>query len=163
MKTRDMAASGVMAALVCVATYFFIVPIPATQGYFNVGDAMIMVAALTFGPIVGAIAGGIGASLADVLLGYSYFAPFTLVIKGIEGALVGLILTRIRSKSMLKIPLAWMVGGLEMVSGYFLVEYFIFAYGAQAFVEVPANFVQMLVAGVVGIPVSLSLKRVLKI
>jgi len=163
MKTIEIAASGVMAALVCVATYFLIVPIPATQGYFNVGDAMIMVAALTFGPIVGAIAGGVGASLADVLAGYSYFAPYTLIIKGIEGALAGLILTKIKRQSFLKIPLAWMVGGLEMVSGYLLVEYFIFGYGSAAFVEIPFNLVQMLVAGIVGIPISLTLKRVLKI
>ena len=55
--TKQIAASGVMAALVCVATLFIVVPVPATQGYFNVGDAMVMVAALTFGPLVGAIAG----------------------------------------------------------------------------------------------------------
>lgn len=160
---KEAAATGIMAALVCVATYFLIIPIPATQGYFNVGDAMIMVAALTFGPIVGAAAGGFGASLADVLAGYSYFAPFTLLIKGIEGALAGWILFKIKRQGSLKILLAWIVGGLEMVAGYLLTEYFIFGYGSAAFVEVPFNLVQMLVAGIVGIPISLALTRVLKI
>jgi uncharacterized membrane protein len=44
MRARGLAASSIMAALVSVATIFIIVPIPATQGYFNVGDAMVMVA-----------------------------------------------------------------------------------------------------------------------
>lgn len=163
MRTKEIAASGIMAALVCVATLFIIIPIPATQGYFNVGDAMVMVAALTFGPIVGAIAGGIGASLADVLGGYSYFAPFTLIIKGIEGALAGWILIGIKRQGFLKILLAWLIGGLEMVSGYFISEYFVLGYGDAAFVEVPFNLVQMTVAGLVGIPISLILRRKIQV
>jgi len=51
--TRETAASAVMAALVCATTMLIQVPIPATEGFFNIGDAMIMVSALTFGPIVG--------------------------------------------------------------------------------------------------------------
>jgi uncharacterized membrane protein len=157
--TKQIAASGIMAALVCVATMFFVVPIPATEGYFNIGDAMVMVAAITFGPIVGAFAGGVGAGLADALSGYSYFAPYTFFIKGIEGLLAGLIVASGRRQSSLKIVLAWVVGGLEMVTGYLVAEYFFLGYGAAAFVEVPFNFVQMSVAGLVGIPVSLALRR----
>jgi len=159
--TKQIAASGVMAALVCVATLFIVVPIPATQGYFNVGDAMVMVAALTFGPLVGAFAGGVGAGLADVLGGYSYFAPYTFIIKGIEGLLAGWILTS--GKKTVFLIVAWVIGGLEMVVGYFVAEYFFLGYGAAAYAEVPFNFVQMAVAGLVGIPVSLALRRMAKI
>ena len=31
------------------------------------------------------IAGGIGSALADILTGYSHWAIFTLIIKGLEG------------------------------------------------------------------------------
>jgi len=158
--TKQIAASGIMAALVCVATMFFVVPIPATEGYFNVGDAMVMVAAITFGPIVGAFAGGVGAGLADVLSPYSYYAPYTFCIKGIEGFIAGWILTRGRRPSLMKIVLAWLVGGLEMVAGYLVAEYFFLGYGAAAFAEVPFNFVQMAVAGLVGVPISLALRRI---
>ncbi len=85
-------------ALVCVATIIFYIYVPATRGFFNVGETMIYVAALLFGPITGAFAGGVGASLADVLLTYWYYAPATLVIKACEGAVVG-ILGRRRPKS----------------------------------------------------------------
>lgn len=162
MKALELTATSIMAALVCVATLFFIVPIPATQGYFNVGDAMIVTAAIVFGPMVGAIAGGVGASIADILAGYAYFAPFTLIIKGIEGAIVGVIYSKMKSGFFSKLFIAWIIGGLEMVAGYFIVEYLILGYGSAAFVEAPFNITQMLVAGIVGIPLSLALKRVLK-
>ena len=161
--TRELAASAVMAALVCVATMLIQFPIPATQGFFNVGDAMVMVAALTFGPVVGAIAGGLGSSLADFLGGWYVWVPFTLIIKGIEGLLAGWILSiGGEDQGSLRLVLAWMVGGLEMVAGYFLVQVFMYGLGA-ALVEAPFNFVQMAVGGIVGIPVSLALKQRLRI
>ena len=73
--TRELAVSTVMAALVAVATMFIQIPIPATEGFFNVGDSMIMVAALTFGPVVGAVAGGLGSALADFLGGWYVWVP----------------------------------------------------------------------------------------
>ena len=79
-----VAAGAIFAALVAAVTLTIAIPIPATSGYFNFGETLIYVAALLFGPFVGAIAGA-GASLADLLLGYGIFAPGTLVIKGVEG------------------------------------------------------------------------------
>ncbi len=103
MKTRDVALTGLMTALVLVITRAFVLPIPQTKGFFNLGEAGVYMAAVLFGPGVGALAGGIGSALADVTLGYAQYAPFTLVIKGIEGALVGMI-ARGTSRQ------AWIVG-----------------------------------------------------
>lgn len=161
--TRELAASAIMAALVCVATMLIQFPIPATQGFFNVGDAMVMVAALTFGPVVGAIAGGLGSSLADLLGGWYVWVPFTLIIKGVEGLLAGWVLKRgDGNPGSLRMVVAWIVGGLEMVTGYFLVQVYMYGFSA-ALVEAPFNFVQMAVAGIVGIPISLALKKRLRI
>jgi len=91
MKTRDIALTGLMTAMVLVITRAFVLPIPQTKGFFNLGEAGVYMAAVLFGPAVGALAGGIGSALADLTLGYAQYAPFTLVIKGVEGALVGLI------------------------------------------------------------------------
>lgn len=91
MKTRELALAGLMCAMVLVITRAFVLPIPQTKGFFNLGEAGVYMAAVLFGPRVGALAGGIGSSLADLSLGYAQYAPFTLVIKGIEGALVGII------------------------------------------------------------------------
>lgn len=56
----ELAIGAVFAALVCVATLALTLGIPATGGYFNIGEIVIYVAALLFGPIVGALAGGVG-------------------------------------------------------------------------------------------------------
>jgi uncharacterized membrane protein len=81
-------------ALVTASTLLIKIPVPVTQGYINLGDAAVIIAALLFGPRTGLIAGGIGLALADWLGGYAHWAPFTLIIKGLEGFLVGLIATR---------------------------------------------------------------------
>ena len=159
---REAAASGVMAALVCVATMLIQIPIPATEGFFNVGDAMVMVASLTFGPVVGGLAGGVGSALADALGGWYTWVPFTLIIKGAEGIVAGLIAGGRRENTPRRILAAWVCGGLIMVSGYFIVQVFLYGLGA-ALVEGPFNLVQMTVAGVVGVPISLALKSRLRI
>jgi len=157
--TTLIALAAVMAALVCIATIFIQVPIPATDGFFNIGDAMVMVAALTGGPIVGAFAGGIGSSLADLLGGWYVWVIPTLIIKGIEGFLTGWILRK-GEKNLQNIIFAWIIGGVEMVFGYFLVQVYMYGLSA-AMVELPFNFVQMAIAGIVGIPLSHALKKVI--
>ena len=159
---RELAASAVMGALVCVATLLIQIPIPATKGFFNVGDALVIVSALTFGPFVGLFAGGVGSSLADLIGGWYVWVPFTLVIKGIEGFLTGAVIVLDEEQGRKKLILAWFIGGLEMVAGYFIVQYYMYGFSA-AFVEVPFNIVQMAVSGIVGIPLSVVLKQRIKL
>jgi len=68
--SREIAAIGVMGVLATVATMVFTFLIPATSGYFNFGDAIVMSTALIFGPVIGALAGGFGSGLADLLGGW---------------------------------------------------------------------------------------------
>lgn len=157
LNTRQIAAIGVMGALTTIATMIFQFPIPATSGYFNLGDAIVMTTALTFGPIVGAIAGGLGSGLADLLGGWYNWVIFTTVIKGAEGFIAGRLAGPSEGRTIQKTLIAWVAGGAIMVLGYFIVQ--VFMYGlAAAMVEAPFNMVQMLVAGVVGVPISLALK-----
>ncbi|MGH2436917.1 MAG: ECF transporter S component, partial [bacterium] len=91
MRTRELTVLALLIALTTAATMVIRIPVPATQGYLNLGDSMVYVSALLFGPLAGLVAGGIGSALADWLGGYAQFALYTLVIKGLEGLLVGLI------------------------------------------------------------------------
>ena len=151
----QLALAAVFAALVCVATLAIVISIPATSGYFNLGETVIYIAALLFGPLVGAVAGG-GASIADMLVA-AQFAPGTLVIKGFEGAIVGILnkkLQKITRSLTLSAAVSIIIGGLEMITGYFIYEQLVLGYPfAVALVEVPFNIVQMLVGLVVAIPV----------
>ena len=145
----------VMSALVTVGTLIVQIPNPL-GGYFNVGDVMIFVAALTFNPLVGGVAGGLGSAIADII-GFPLFVLPTLLIKGLEGLLAGLIADR---KSVLRDVVAVVVAGCEMVLGYFLVELFVLQWGlGGALAEVPVNVAQIVVGGLVGIPIALVLRR----
>jgi len=104
-KARLIASSALSIALVFIATSSISIYIPATRGYFNLGDSMIFLTTLLFGPVVGGLAGGIGSMLSDVFLGYIVYAPATLVVKGIEGFLTGSLYRIIRDKTYR----AWMV------------------------------------------------------
>ena len=85
----DLSVTAVFTALACVVTMVFSIYVPATEGFFNIGESMVFLSALLFGPFVGAFAGGVGSMLADLLLGYPHYAPATLIIKACEGAVVG--------------------------------------------------------------------------
>jgi uncharacterized membrane protein len=146
--------TAIFIALNFVVTYWIQIPIPATGGYINVGDIAVMFTALLFGPIIGGIAGGVGPMLADIFSPYIVYAPATLIIKGIEGFLIGLIsnprhyLKRISYRDILAV----IIGGFLIPIGYFLYEAFILGLGvAIALVEMPGNFFQFIIAAVVSI------------
>jgi uncharacterized membrane protein len=148
--------SGIMASLVTVATVLVQIPNPATGGYINFGEIMIFVSALIFGPVVGGFAGGVGSFFADIAFGYGLFAPYTLVIKGIEGVIAGSISNRFSVK---RDALAVVLAGSVMVIGYFLAEFYPLQLGWAALTEVPGNILQIIVGAVVGIPVTLALRK----
>jgi uncharacterized membrane protein len=160
--TKKIVLSGLMLAVVFLATYFIKIPYPL--GYWNMGDAAVIISAAFLGPIGGFIAGGFGSALSDVALGYAIFAPFTLIIKGLEGVIVAIIYRRLAVKGenstkyngFLPIIVASAFGALLMVSGYFITELLILPvfvpdYGiVAAFAELIPNLAQGAVAVVVG-------------
>jgi len=158
----QLAIATIFAALVCATTIMFIINIPATSGYFNLGETVIYIAALVFGPYVGAIAGGIGASIADMMLA-PQFALGTLITKGIEGTIVGFLNRKLakRISPALSAIIATTIGGLEMVAGYFIYEQLVLSYSmAAAATEIPFNIVQMLVGLIVAVPVQRIVLRI---
>jgi len=120
--TLNIAMAAVFAALVCIATIIFRIEIPATSGYFNIGETIIYITALLFGPFVGAFAGGLGSAIAD-MIGYPVFAPGTLIIKGFEGAIVGFLNKKMFTKTsrfnwrIFTIVLGLIVGTLLAIIG----------------------------------------------
>jgi uncharacterized membrane protein len=234
LTTTQLALTPIFTALVTIATMVFTISIPATSGYFNIGETIIYITAILFGPYVGAIAGGVGAAISDMILAPVYW-PGTLITKALEGAIVGFLGRRaIKAGSELRwkmftlvlglitgilliiiglsyytgevqlffgipppasptvtffVPSAfwyllgalvivliayvgfrlepefgWLVfaillGGLEMVAGYFLYEQFIL--GKAAILEVPVNIGQMLIGLILAVPIAKAVWRAL--
>ncbi|MCD6560102.1 MAG: ECF transporter S component [Palaeococcus sp.] len=151
-----VAISAVMTALVAVITIAIRVPTPATSGYINIGDTMVMLSGVLFGPLVGAFAGGFGSALADALGGYPHWAPFTLIIKGVEGWIVGYLVSK--RSDFTVVLIATILGGFLMVSGYFFVGVYLYGFGA-ALTEVPGNTLQAVSGIIVGGGVGYLIKR----
>lgn len=154
MNTGELMMAAVFAAAVCIATIVFPIPVPATSGYINLGDSMIFISALLFGARVGGIAGGVGSAIADILLGFGSWAPFTLVIKGTEGYVVGHLS---KKNSVLWSIAAVVVGGAIMVTGYFIVEVVLYGLPA-ALVELPGNLFQAGSGLLIAVPVATLVK-----
>jgi len=154
--TIHVALSVVLAAAVTVSTMLIRIPVPATTGYLNFGDIMIFVSGLLFGGAIGGFAGGVGSAIADII-GFPAFAPYTLVIKGLEGFLAGSIRN---GKSLARDVIGWAVGAVAMVLGYFVAEAYIMGFGVgAALIEVPANLLQVTSGAIIGIPVTRILRR----
>lgn len=149
----QFALSAVMASLVTVGTMIIRIPNPM-GGYFNLGDVMIFVCALTFNPFISGFAGGVGSAVAD-MIGFPMFAVPTLIIKGLEGFLASLVTNK---KNVFRDVLAVTVAGSEMVIGYFLAEVYLWGFGG-ALAEVTGNITQIIIGGFIGIPIAYLLRR----
>jgi len=145
MKLKKIVYTGLMIAVVFVLTRF--TAISFTVGYFNLGDIGIILTSSILGGFSGMIAGGVGSALADISYGAMIFAPVTLVVKGIEGYLLGILLNRYKDK--IKPLPAISVSLAFMVFGYFIATVFLFNLEA-ALADSLSTLIQAVVSVVVG-------------
>ena len=127
-EAQQLVKVGIIAAfatLAFIGTIILRIPIPATGGYFNLGDTFVMLAGLLYGPLVGGLVGLIGPAAADAV-GYPPYILATGIVKGFEGVAVGLLSGGRKSDSMGKAIGALIVGMLIIVVGYYLFEAFIY-------------------------------------
>jgi uncharacterized membrane protein len=158
---RSSARQALLMALVATATMVLrlpTLPTPATEVYINLGDVVIVAAALLFGLWARAVAGGVGSAMADVLGGYAHWAPFTLCIKALEGAIVGWIfrgqLATLRA--YLLAGFAGVAGVISMFLGYFSVEWMLYGPG-PALASAVGNAVQAASGVFLGVPLAIFL------
>lgn len=144
-KARTTASLAISIALVTLGTMAIRISIPATSGYMNLGDSMIFVSATILGRRYGLIAGGLGSALADILGGFPAWAPWTLVIKGVEGYVAGTLGDANAGLAIgsptIKTIAASTVAGIWMIAGYFIASSVLYS-PAGALAELPFNLVQ---------------------
>ena len=164
-KSERLVMCAFFAALICIATLMIQIPSPATHGYIHLGDGFILTASVALGPIPGAVAAGLGSMLADLLTGYVYYAPGTLLIKACMALIAGLLgRAFLPTKDAWRRNVMYVVCGLLaesiMVLGYFGYEAAALGYGLGALASVPANLVQGAVGLVTGVLLTVGLRRI---
>lgn len=151
---KKICFGGLFAALVVVSTISLQIPVPATTGYIHAGDSVILLISIFFGYKYGMFAGGVGSMLADIITGYTHWAPFTLIIKALMGFFAGKIAENEKIPFGIRSFLASLVAEIVMVGGYFLGGILLKGSALVALESVPANIIQgvggMIICLVVG-------------
>ncbi len=140
-KLRLLVQTALLAAMTTVAT--MVIQIPVGGGYVHPGDSVVLLCAWLLGPIPGAVAGALGAGLADTLSGYALYVPATAVIKALMGLCAGGLFARMKNRTAGRM-IGGAVAGIVMVLGYFIYEAFILGLGLGAAASIPANLFQAL-------------------
>lgn len=149
-------------ALTYVATAFINIrlPIQANGGLVHLGNVPLFVAAVIFGKKTGCIAGAVGMGLFDLLSGWVMWAPFTFVIVGLMGLVVGLITENRNGFGWC--VLAFVAALAIKLAGYYIAEGIIYGNWIAPATSIPGNVVQIVCGAVIAFPIIEVLKRVIK-
>ena len=140
-KIQKLVWAALFTALTAVATMIRF-PVPLANGYVNAGDAIVIVGAFLLGPAWGALAAGLGASLADIFSGFAIYAPATLIIKALMALAAGAILRKLKDKKPTFPAILGSVTAVTiMVAGYFAYEVIIYGF-AGAVADIIPNCIQ---------------------
>ena len=159
---RLLTYAALLAAMTTVATMLIQIPTP-TKGYVNLGDSIVNIAAWILGPAYGAAAAGIGSAAADIISGYTVYAPATLIIKALMAVVSFFVFKTVSAKfnSLVSRISAAVAAELVMSVGYLLFESVMYHSFATAAVGFPANLVQGALGAAVSVAVyELVLKRI---
>jgi uncharacterized membrane protein len=159
----NIALLAIMTALATVTTLVLTVPYPVTNGYFNLGDTIVMLGGLLLGPIGGFIVGGVGSALADMIVAPIY-APITLITKGLEGMAVGYFCSKTLETTRLS---KWdvtgvLVGSVIMLLGYLIGEILLWGFGAAIAELVVVNLGQVVAGSIVALLIGPTIRSYLR-
>lgn len=168
-KSRQQAFEGehvkflTVTALAIALTFVFTrsvnvrLPIAANGGLIHLGNVPLFIFAIIFGKKTGAIAGGVGMGLFDLISGWTAWAPFTLVIVGLMGYTVGAITEK---KHGPRWNLIAMLAALAIkIGGYYIAEGLIYGNWIAPAASIPGNIVQIVTAMVIVMLVITPLER----
>lgn len=156
INVKQLTTVALLMALTVIMT--MVIRIPMVVGYVNLGDMVLLFTALVLGKKAGFLVGGLGSAIADILLGYAYYAPITFLVKGLEGLICGWIFERTGHQ---KPVLATAPAGIFMAIGYFIAESFMYTIGAAS-AGIPGNIAQGLVGALAAILLEKSVGRMIR-
>ena len=166
--TNKVVLTGLMMCLVTMATMFIKIPVPFTQGYVHLGDSMIFLSILVLGKKNGTIAAGVGSALGDILGGYAFWAPWTLLIKALMAFIMGCFVEHMEKKGKNHVGVAGVslmeiigmtLAGIEMTVGYYIVEAVMYGSFITPIPSIPWNIGQFAVGMVISSVIAAALLK----
>lgn len=156
----ELTLCGVFAAIICVFTMFIQLRIiPAEGGMVHIGNVPLFFFAAYFGKRAGAVAGGVGMMLSDLLSGWGLYAPITLPVVALMGFVVGAI---VRGRPTFLRLIAASAGALAIkVAGYYIGEVFLFHSFVIPLASIPGNVIQIVTGAIIAVPLILAARPVM--
>ncbi|MDD4377879.1 MAG: ECF transporter S component [Eubacteriales bacterium] len=157
-RIRSLCETALFIAIVFLGV--FIIKFPGPFGYAHIGDSMIFLSVLMLGGKRGAVAGGIGAAIADIVSGYTIWAVPTLICKAAMALVMGAIIKHqiLGMKGRLLWIVAAVAGGITQGIGYVIFWFVLFG-KAAAIASVPGLTFQMVSGIIIAFAISEALQK----
>lgn len=164
--TYKVVMTALMIGIIMVFILFVRIPIPFTQGYVHLGDAMIFLSVLILGWKYGAVAAALGGMLGDMVGGFAAWAPWTFCIKGIMALITGLMLSAFSRREA--VSRKWLItgevagmllSGVFMVAAYYFAEGIVYGSWVTPVLGIPWNIGQFAVGIIIAILLSEALRK----
>ena len=165
--TKELVLDAMFIALTYVFTAFVNVrlPIAANGGLIHLGNVPLFICAILLGKRTGMLAGAFGMGLFDLLSGWTAWAPFTFVIVGAMGYVVGAMTEGHRSTARDAAAIAVIAiaaACVIKVVGYYIAEVVIYGNPLAPIASIPGNLVQIGTAAVIVLICVEQLRKVLR-
>lgn len=170
----NLALTGLMGALVYVATMFFKVEIPVGADRTMIGFANVfcVLSGLILGPFYGGIAAGVGSFLFDLTGGWFSSAGITLITKGLMAVICGVIAWSGKREpaSVSRLVVAAVSGSLGYCIMYLAYSFFKLmvagstpeAAAIAMLTKAGATFLNAAVADIIAVPLFLTIRTALQ-
>ena len=145
---QEMAVTAVFIALTFVFTAAINVKLPFGQGgLIHMGNIPLFLGAILYGKKTGMLSGAIGMGLFDLLSGWVAWAPFTFLIVGCMGFVVGLVTEK--QKSFGRCTAAIVLALAIKVVGYYVAEVILYHNFLTPAASIFGNVMQVCMAGII--------------
>lgn len=153
---KKVALIGILGALVCAITMWPQIPVPATEGYIHLGDAVIFVAAAILDPLSAVLTAGIGSMMADFFSGYAHWMLPTLIIKGLMALFMASVVRK--NANNVNLTVGMIGSGFIMIVGYYVAAAIMKGNWQLPMASVPFNLIQFASGFVVAFVIIAGLK-----
>lgn len=157
-RIKNLCETALFIAIVFLG--IFIIKFPGPFGYAHIGDSMIFLSVLMLGGRRGAVAGGLGAAIADIVGGYTIWAVPSLICKAAMALVMGAMIKH--HAFGLKGRVLWiisaLVGGLTQGVLYVIFWYVLFG-KAAAIAAIPGLAFQAISGIIIALIISEALQK----
>lgn len=160
---NEIALNGLLIAIVFVATFFIQIrlPISINGGLIHLGNVALFSIAILFGARRGAMAGAFGMCLFDLMSGWVAWAPFTFIVRGVMGFIIGSVAhSKSKNGNSLALNITGIIlGGLWMIAGYYATEGLLYGNWLSPVTSIPGNITQIVLGIIIGVPFAAAIKK----